>query len=281
MDEQEVCTPSDQAEFWKKKRADKRKRKKERNEVVKSQRQEEWAGMTEEERQARREEALRLRALRKDEEEAEEAKCRAALDSVKTPTVVFDLSFAWCMTVADTKSTVAQIKYAYSSLKHSQFPFKPVITSVKGKEEDSTEDTEEQEKVLEVLRDFEGFKRYPPVVTEEHWSKHFDKSKVVFLTADSDDTLTEIEPEMVYVIGAFVDHNRHKNLSFQAASRHGVRTAKLPIQENITIGDRCKVLTINHMVDVLAKYQKEKDWRSALETVLPSRRTKEKRPRGK
>lgn len=36
------------------------------------------------------------------------------------------------------------------------------------------------------------------------------RQKVVYLTADSDEELTELKPDEIYVIGGIVDHNRYK-----------------------------------------------------------------------
>lgn len=53
---------------------------------------------------------------------------------------------------------------------------------------------------------------------------------MVVLSADADDVLLTIEPDTVYVIGAFVDHNKYKNLTRNAACHHGARSARLPLQ---------------------------------------------------
>lgn len=186
------------------------------------------------------------------------------------------------MTVPDTKSTVSQVKFSYSSLRNAGFPFRPVMTSLIGREAtDSEHDASRQHEVLLALRDFEGFRHFPPQITEkEHWSSLFPPERVVFLTADAPDVLTTVESDTAYVIGAFVDHNQHKGLSYAAAQRHGVRAARLPIKESVDIGNRCKVLTINHVVDVLIRYEALRaagtpDWATAIDEALPTRRTQQ------
>lgn len=62
-----------------------------------------------------------------------------------------------------------------------------------------------------------------------------DYSNVVYLSADTDEMITELEPNHVYVIGGIVDKGRHKNLCKNTAEKLGIRTARLPIDEYINV----------------------------------------------
>lgn len=271
--------------LWQVKRAKRRERVKAAAQLRKAHLQAEWEGLSEAAQAERRAAAAVAHMRRRTAAQAHHLACTQALQDVTHPTLVFDLSFAWCMTPAATRSTVAQIKYAYSTLHHADFPLRPCITSLAGREVECTDaapvpspDSLAPAQLAEELRglvDFAGFARYPPIaVTESHWSRLFPLSQVVMLTADAETVLQRIEPSTVYVIGAFVDHNRYKGLTLRAAQRHGVRVARLPIQESIDIGNRCKVLTINHVVDILTRFMQsnQTDWKSALLEVLPTRR---------
>ncbi|KAG5496768.1 hypothetical protein JIQ42_03601 [Leishmania sp. Namibia] len=275
-------TEEEKRRYWKQKKTEKRERVKAAAAERRQTQQDLWEHLSEEEKEARRSEAALLHERHRQAEEALVRRCEAQLANPHVPAIVFDLSFAWCMTVANTKSTVSQVKLSYSALRTAGFPFRPIITSLMGKEASDTEhDVTAQAAALQVLDGFEGFRRFPPCVTQaQHWSELLAPSQVVFLTADSPHTLTSIDPDTAYVVGAFVDHNANKGLSFASAQRHGVRTARLPIKETVVLGNRCKVLTINHVVEVLIHYEQLRaagttDWAQAIENALPTRRTQQ------
>lgn len=268
--------------FWKEKKLERKQRLRVRRAAKNAADQEEWENLNGEEKERRRQLALEVHARRRNREELLAEKCQTNMADLGAPRLVFDLSFSWCMTYADTKSTVSQVKFSYSSLRRAGFPLIPVITSLCGEEPGRDTigmlcgDMSEKKALLASLKDFEGFRRFPMSIhMNEHWSSVFPKEKIVFLTADAEDVLEDLEREHIYIIGAFVDHNQHKLLSLHTAQRYGVRTARLPIKESMDVRNRCQVLTVNHVTDLLVEYlvgEPAKDWKSALEKVLPVRR---------
>lgn len=94
---------------------------------------------------------------------------------------------------------------------------------------------------------------------------------IVYLTSDSDDTLTNLEPNTSYVIGGIVDKNRHKGICYKRACERGIRTAKLPIGEYLEMGSR-KVLAVNHVVEIMLKWLECGDWGEAFLRVIPERK---------
>ncbi|RNF11316.1 tRNA (guanine-N(1)-)-methyltransferase TRM10 [Trypanosoma rangeli] len=263
-------TAEQQSAYWQVKKAERRRRSKEAAAQRREAQQMEWEELDDKERERRRAEAIIVHERRRAVEAKEHAMRELHLSNVSLPLLVFDLSFAWCMTAADCRSTVSQIKFSYSVLRRHTFPMRPVVTSIGGQE---TMDTSAHGELLRTLCDFEGFRRYPLPIHEQHWSTLYKREDVVFLTADTETVLERLEPNTVYVVGAFVDHNARKFLTRDAARRHGVRMARLPLEESIEVGNRCKVLTVNHVVEVLCRYADCGDWRRAFD-VLPTRRAK-------
>jgi len=55
------------------------------------------------------------------------------------------------------------------------------------------------------------------------------KEDLVYLTADSEIVLEELDLKKIYIIGGLVDRNRWKGITLKKAQEQGIQTAKLPI----------------------------------------------------
>lgn len=55
------------------------------------------------------------------------------------------------------------------------------------------------------------------------------KDDLVYLTADSETVLENLDLNKIYIIGGLVDRNRWKGITMKKAEEQGIQTAKLPI----------------------------------------------------
>ena len=117
-----------------------------------------------------------------------------------------------------------------------------------------------------------------PVVSSPSRQQKQQPRKIVYLTSDSPTTLEHLEDGTVYVIGGIVDRNRLKRFAIDRAETElHSETAKLPLQEYLSANNismaTTKVLTVNHVFDILLKYRQHgNDWNQAFRDVLPSRK---------
>ena len=97
------------------------------------------------------------------------------------------------------------------------------------------------------------------------------QAETIYLSADSDYTLTELKPFSTYIIGGLVDKNREKGICAARAAAAGVKTARLPIGDYLAMASR-KVLTTNHVHEIMLKWLECGDWGEAFMKVIPKRK---------
>ncbi|KIV96371.1 hypothetical protein PV10_00252 [Exophiala mesophila] len=98
-----------------------------------------------------------------------------------------------------------------------------------------------------------------------------DQGEIVYLTSDSDYTLTTLKPYSTYIVGGLVDKNRHKGICYRTALKHNIKTAKLPIGEYMEMTSR-KVLATNHVVEIMVRFLECGDWGESFMQVIPKRK---------
>ena len=98
--------------------------------------------------------------------------------------------------------------------------------------------------------------------------------KLIYLTGDSPNTITTLENDTTYIIGGIVDRNRLKRAAINRAESLGIPTARLPLDENLDFKGSTRVLTCNHVFEILLKYRENgyDDWKGAILSVLPGRK---------
>ncbi|XP_055524313.1 tRNA methyltransferase 10 homolog A [Wyeomyia smithii] len=175
-------------------------------------------------------------------------------------TVAVDLSFGGMMMDKDVAKCVKQLLRIYTMNRRSEMPIPLHFTGI------------QPEGVIEKhLKRNDGYQHWDVKFSSESFLSLFDKQKLIYLTSESDNVLTELEKDHVYVIGGLVDHNQHKGHCHTLANKMGIRHARLPLSEHIVIKTRT-ILTINQVFEILMKIQLGKKWQETLLEVLPKRK---------
>ncbi|KAI5191666.1 tRNA (guanine9-N1)-methyltransferase [Nematocida sp. AWRm77] len=102
------------------------------------------------------------------------------------------------------------------------------------------------------------------------------KGKVVVLSADSPNTLADLEEDTVYVIGGLVDRNRHKGY-VEKKFKDTFPTAKLPISQALTSST---VLSSLHVFQILLSYIETQNWEVSTRKCIPERKQAPQKGKG-
>ncbi len=177
--------------------------------------------------------------------------------------IYLDCSFEQEMMKSEVNSLASQIRYCYASNKRAKTPVKATACSLGGKTQE----------ILDKVSGLDKWAHRAFHITDKDITEVAeDKSKLVYLTSDSQNTLTELEDGKTYIIGGIVDRNRLKRIAINRAETLGIQTAKLPIDDYLKLC-ATKVLTVNHVFDILLKWKENKgDWKKALLDVLPKKK---------
>lgn len=178
------------------------------------------------------------------------SECRVSL--------AIDCSFDKYMQERDILKLGKQIRWCYSANRRAANPVQLHVVGIEGQIKDR----------LDSVGDYKNWDIHS---SEKGYEELFNKDSIVYLSSDSPNILTDLEPDKVYIIGGLVDHNHYKGLCHQMAVDKGLAHAQLPISEYIQLKSR-KVLTINHVFEILLSYTETKDWQKAFYTILPQRK---------
>lgn len=226
----------------------------------------------------------------------EEQRLRYILRPVQLPvTFVFDCDFDNLMRDNERVSLASQITRCYSDNKRSKYRAHLTVSSFGGHlrerfdgllnqvykswkgmrflDEDFVETAEKAKEWMDDTRGkpFKGaFAKYADF-DDAQIEELKKQGEVVYLSSESDDTLTELKPFSTYIIGGLVDKNREKGICHKRAVQRGIRTAKLPIGDYLEMSSR-KVLATNHVNEIMVNWLETGHWGEAFMKVMPKRK---------
>ena len=126
----------------------------------------------------------------------------------------------------------------------------------------------------EVLQERESQQNHSHRTDPSASSEAKPKRNLVYLTGDSPNILTTVDNNTTYIIGGIVDRNRLKRAAIDRAESLKIPTARLPLDEHLDFKGSTRILTCNHVFEILLKYRENgyTDWRGAILSVLPGRK---------
>ncbi|KAF7457182.1 tRNA (Guanine-1)-methyltransferase [Cryptosporidium felis] len=199
----------------------------------------------------------------------------------KGPTIIIDCDFDDKSSDRNIRSLIVQLSLSYSYIRKSKIPLEMIICGVSNRLKQGLSKTLAETWLGVEISD----KKIEQIVNSDRFLD-FD---IIYLTADSKNLLqfTNYSPagddrqgtnkqgfseNQVFIIGGIVDRNKYKNISKFKAEKLNLKTAKLPILESgITLNSN-QVLTINHVVECIVKYNETYDWFTTFNSILPKRK---------
>uniref|UniRef100_J3LGM6 tRNA (guanine(9)-N(1))-methyltransferase n=2 Tax=Oryza brachyantha TaxID=4533 RepID=J3LGM6_ORYBR len=97
------------------------------------------------------------------------------------------------------------------------------------------------------------------------------KENLVYLTADAETVLDDLDMSKIYIIGGLVDRNRWKGITLKKAVDQGIQCAKLPIGNYLKMSSS-QVLTVNQVFEIMLKFVETRDWKASFFHVIPQRK---------
>ncbi|KAJ7967845.1 tRNA (Guanine(9)-N1)-methyltransferase [Quillaja saponaria] len=248
------------------KKAEKKAQMKELKKKEAERKRKEWeetlASLTEEERLKLIESRKNLRKERMEKRSEEKDKKMERLTKAKEcgQKIVIDLEFSHLMTPTEINSLVQQIMYCYAVNGRCTSPAHLWLTGCKGEMDNQ-------------LKRLPGFDKW--MMEKENQSYivalQDQKENLVYLTADAETVLHELDLKKIYIIGGLVDRNRWKGITMKKAEEQGIQTAKLPIGNYLKMSSS-QVLTVNQVLEILLKFLESRDWRASFFQVIPQRK---------
>lgn len=172
--------------------------------------------------------------------------------------IAIDLDFDDLMNPRDLGKCVKQLMRCYTLNRRVANPMQLYFTSFNGKSEQE-------------MSKNNGYSNWDVHFESRTYTDAFAKEDIVYLSSESDNLVTTLDDSKVYIIGGLVDHNAHKGLCHRLAEEKNVAHAQLPISEYLELKSR-KVLTIDHVFEILLGVSEGLSWKDAFLKVLPQRK---------
>lgn len=111
-------------------------------------------------------------------------------------------------------------------------------------------------------------KKYLLPIHQECFTKLFPVERLVYLSPDSENVLTDFNADDIFIVGTIVDKGRCEQLSLAKAKSLGIRHARLPLESYVHLKPGVsKRFSFMTMTDVLHKWMETRDWEKAFSCI--------------
>lgn len=183
----------------------------------------------------------------------------------KGPILIMDMSWGDFMNEHNQKKVVQQLQIAYAFDKKADLSIPFIFTSV-----DLT-----WHQLFHRVNAFKWNKNIASFEQKSLLDINIPLEDMIYLTADTDNVCTSVDPTKYYIIGCILDHNSKKGVTHDFAVQHKIKMERLPIPEYITMEGR-HVLTINHVAEIMIRVANGIGWADAFVQTIPSRKLPKK-----
>lgn len=180
--------------------------------------------------------------------------------------ICVDLSMEHLMSEKEKSKLAQQLGRLYGVNRHAEYPAHLYFCGFA-----KTEGT----LYKECIRKNSGFEKYIVEIREQTFMDVFDMDELIYLSPDAKETLTDIDPTKVYIIGGLVDESVAKNVTFTKCQKSNIKCLRLPIQEymeKVEQSSHSSILAVNQVFEILMTFIETHDWCTALSNSVPKRK---------
>lgn len=109
---------------------------------------------------------------------------------------------------------------------------------------------------------------FPLSIHQKCFTELFPIERLVYLSPDSENVLTDFNGDDIFIVGTIVDKGPCERLSLAKAKSLGVRHARLPIDNYVHLAPGVsKRFNFMTMTDILQKWKETRDWAKAFSKI--------------
>ena len=188
--------------------------------------------------------------------------------------ICFDLDYNECMDKKEKKSLVCQLSLCYYLNKHNKNKISFYLTG-------NINDIKNELKKQNADKWYIHFVEKPFFQIDE--LKKLNK-EFVYLSPDAEEDLETVSENQIYIVGGLVDRMviknksmlRYSNIKNEECKNIKIIARRLPLQKYIDNLSN-HILNVNTVVEIISCYldmdNDKKDWKKAIESALPKRKT--------